>query len=69
LITRRTRPGGAVTQTGCADEPGKHCSIKQSPGRKKRNGHGAELACPTVTYLVTDGPVGLQISLLAARGT
>jgi hypothetical protein len=25
----------------------------------RRDGHGAELACPTVTYLVTDGPVGL----------
>jgi len=35
----------------------------------RRNGHGAELACLTVTYLVTDGPVGLQISLLAAHGT
>ena len=35
----------------------------------RRNGHGAEIACPTVTYVVTDGPVGLQISLLAAHGT
>ncbi|HEV7420286.1 MAG TPA: hypothetical protein VGO30_10605 [Mycobacterium sp.] len=34
----------------------------------RRNGQGAELACPTVTYLVTDGTSGLRISLLAAHG-
>jgi hypothetical protein len=31
-----------------------------------RDHNGAEIGCPTVTYLVTDGPAGLQIAVLAA---
>jgi uncharacterized NTF2-like protein DUF6841 len=38
-------------------------------GTMSRRDHaGGEIGCPTITYLVTDGPSGLRISLLAAHG-
>ena len=33
-----------------------------------RNADGAEIGCPTITYLVTEQPAGLRIAVLAAHG-
>jgi hypothetical protein len=40
--------------------------FRGSMSRRDHDGH--EIGCPTVTYLVTDDPVGLRIRLVAVRG-
>ena len=34
----------------------------------RRNQHGDEIGCPTITYLVTDDVGGIRIKVLATRG-
>jgi hypothetical protein len=34
----------------------------------RRDHNGAEVGCPTITYLVTEDPAGLRIAVLATHG-
>jgi hypothetical protein len=34
----------------------------------RRNEHGDEIGCPTITYLVTDDVAGMRIKVLATQG-